>query len=283
MSPFADGSTLGAVPYAAGTTIASSWNGSSTHRTTGLLTCAGTGQPGTGCHGTISTPTGAINMHGSTIRGLLTNTMNFQIPLVSLAVYSAGRASVTSYDAGNYKLCFDCHDAYPAVTKEVVLGFRMGGAYDIFAQPTPVSFGTYSLASLFRDYYTNVSPPYYSDTMWGYQYMALHNYHLLGFETDTFGAIVPTGENALQWKYRGNPVWIGRITCTSCHNVHGTSVQTIRSTYESFGLTRFTSGPDSYVTIATGSLTGTPSNCATNCHGPAWPNPSAYWNIPARE
>jgi len=285
MSPFADGSTLGTMPYISSTTIASSWSGSSTHRDRGL-TCAGTGIPNTGCHGTVSAATGTsmINMHGSTIQGLLTNTMNFQIPLVSQAAYSAGRASVSSYDVNNYRLCFDCHASYPAVTKEVVLGFLAGGVYDIFAQPTPVSFGTYTQASLFRDYYTAVSPPFYSDTMWGYPYMALHNYHLLGFETDPLGVIVPSGANALQWKYRGNPAWIGRITCTACHNVHGTAVPTIRSTHEAFGLTQFiTTGPDAYVTIATGSLVNAPANCATDCHGPAWPTPSAYWNIPARE
>jgi hypothetical protein len=278
MSPFADGATLGTVPYVAGTTIASSWNGSSTHKDRGL-TCAGTGQPGTGCHGTISTPTGTINMHGSTIRGLLTNTMNFQIPLVNQAVYSAGRASVSSYDENNYRLCFDCHANYPSVSKEVVLGFRSGGFYDIFEQPTPLSLGTYTQASHFRDYYTIVSPPFYSDTMWGYTYMALHNYHLIGFESRAI--LVPAGVNALQWKYRGDPASIGRITCTACHNVHGTTVPTIRSTHEALGLTQFVNVADIYVTLGTPSSIANPMNCAVDCHTPG--GQTSYWYTPARE
>jgi hypothetical protein len=117
--------------------------------------------------------------------------------------------------------------------------------------------------------------------MWGYPRMALHNYHLLGFESRPI--VVPSGVNALQWMYRGNPAWIGRITCTACHSVHGTTAPTIGGTYELFGLVSVTAGTDVYVSSGTGSFVNAPSNCAVNCHGPAWPTPSIYWKSPAGE
>lgn len=273
LSPFNDGVTLGAMPYMASTTVASAWAGSSMHRSRGL-TCAGTGRPGTGCHGR----NGAINAHGSVNKGLLTNAMNFQIPLETQAIYSAGRSVAASYDPNNYKLCFDCHAGYPAVTKEVVFGFFSGGVYDYFEEPTP--FGSVRQGSRFRDY---AVPPFgtpsYSDTMWGYTYMALHNYHLIGFESRPL--VTPPGINALQWKYRGDPARIGRITCTACHSVHGTVNATIRSTYEELGLTQSSIGADTFVTIGTPSMISQPLNCAIDCHSLA--GQTSYWNIPARE
>ncbi len=276
LTPFNDGAALGAMPYQAGITIASSWNGSSTHRSMGL-TCAGTGTVNTGCHGR----SGTVNAHGSVNRGLLTNTMNFQIPLESLATYSAGRTVAASYNENNYKLCFDCHANYSTVTKEVVLGFLSGGVYDIFKEPTP--FSTTTQTSQFRDHWNGTASPFYSDTMFNDPYLALHNYHLLGFESQS--AIVPPGVNALQWKYRGDPAMIGRITCTACHNVHGTSVLTIRSTYEALGLQQFTNGGDVYVSLGPllqpGDFLNAPMNCAIDCHGHA--GQTSYWKIPGGE
>ena len=276
LRPFSDGVTLGTMPYQAGTTIAQSWGGSSMHRSMGL-TCLGTGAAGTGCHGRG----GAINAHGSVNDGLLTNTMNFRIPLESLATYSAGRASAASYNANNYKLCLDCHANYPAVTKEVVFGFLAGGVYDIFKEVT--SFGTTTQQSQFRDFYNGTNIPFYSDTMWGDTYLALHNYHLLGFESQAI--IVPVGTNALQWKYRGDPARVGRITCTACHNVHGSVAPTVGSTYDALGLQEFVNGGDVYVSLGPSLLPGdflkAPMNCAVDCHGPA--GMTSYWKIPGGE
>jgi hypothetical protein len=285
MSPFDDGSALGTMPYAAGTTIASSWTGSSAHRSRGV-TCAGTGAPNTGCHGR----NGVINAHGSVNKGLLTNSMNFQIPLVTYSVYTANPLGA-SFNYNNYKLCFDCHASYPAVTKEVVLGFRAGGVYDILKARTP--YYTPGIQSLFRERYIGIDPARpYSDTMFGDPYLALHNYHLIGFEVDTF--VFPFNEvNMLQWKYRGDPAQVGRITCTACHNVHGTASPTIRSTYPELRLQRdypfwigFTPLPgESYTSIDpsidAAIMTSFPLNCAIDCHGKQ--GQSSYWNIPNGE
>ena len=286
LNPFADGRTLGVMPFAASTTIATSWTGSSAHRSKGL-TCAGTGALGTGCHGR----SGAINAHGSVNKGLLTNNMNFQIPLVPYSVYSTTPLG-SSYDYNNYKLCFDCHASYPTtVAKEVILGYKAGGAYDGLKAPTP--YYTLGMQSMFRERYIGIDPARpYSDTMFDDAYLALHNYHLIGFEVDTF--VFPFNEvNMLQWKYRGDPAQVGRITCTACHNVHGTGSVTIRSTYPELGLQRdypfwigFTPLPgESYTSldpfIDAAIMTSFPLNCAIDCHGKQ--GQSSYWNIPNGE
>ena len=289
MSPFGDGQTLGVMPYLASTTVASSWNGSSTHRSRGV-TCAGGGTPNTGCHGR----NGTINAHGSVNKGILGNTMNFQIPLVSLGVYTPNPLGSSDY-ANNYKLCFDCHANYPAVTKEVVLGYRSGGVYNIQKAPTP--YYTLGMQSLFRDRFisdpANYPPGWggasqpYNDTMWGDAYLALHNYHLLGFEANAL-APDPT-ENMLQWKYRGDPARIGRITCTACHNVHGTATATIRSTHAELGLQLDYFGvlqPGEHYTsidplVSSSIMSSDPLNCAVDCHGLM--GQSFYWHTPNGE
>ena len=285
-SPFADGAAIGTMPYIASRTVASSWNGSSTHRAQGL-TCAGTGAAGTGCHGSG----GAINMHGSMNSGLLTNRMNFQIPLVSFAAFSADPVG-SSFAYDNYKLCFDCHDSSTALTKEVVLGYLQGGAYDVpLVAPTPY-FNPAGIQSLFRERYLSdpndyppawggVNQPYYNDTMFTDGNMALHNFHLIGFRSILYPQI-----NELTWKYRGDPARIGRITCTACHNVHGTEVATIRSTYPELGLESFTGvGADIYTSIypfiTELTVTSPPMNCAVGCHGVA--GQTSYWHTPSGE
>jgi hypothetical protein len=296
MSPFADGANMGVVPYVASTTIASSWSGSSTHRNNSL-TCAGTGQAtiGSGCHGTVSTVTGTsmINMHGSTVKGLLTNTMNFQIQLSSESAYTTNK--LVDWNYNNYKLCFDCHAGYPNVTAQVVLGYKLGGVYDLQKAPTPTTLSTTTttMLSLFRDHYVGADPlrPYSDNPpLFGDTYLALHNYHLIGFE---FSAITWTsGINPLQWKYRGDPTKLGRITCTACHNVHGTVSATVRSTYTELNLTRdyyltyfgMTTQPtDSYTTLDplpdVTVMGSSPMNCAIACHVDRI-YPTSYWYFP---
>jgi hypothetical protein len=274
------------MPYMAGTTIASAWAGSSMHRTQGL-TCAGTGAPNTGCHGR----NGAINAHGSINKGLLTNTMNFPIPLVSAGVYTPNPLGSSDY-ANNYKLCFDCHANYPAVTKEVVLGYRSGGVYNVQKAPTP--YYTPGMQSLFRDRYIGNpanypvswggSDQFYNDFVFSpYSFLALHNYHLLGFQENSIGD--PT-VNMLQWHYRGDPARTGRITCTACHNVHGTVAATIRSTHRELGLAVNAITPpffgEMYTSlspaISPAIMSSFPLNCAVDCHGNT--GQSSYWHTP---
>jgi predicted CxxxxCH...CXXCH cytochrome family protein len=278
-NPFNDGSRFGVVPFVAGNKIAGYWNGAANiHKTTGGLTCAGSGLAATGCHGN----NGTINMHGSTNAGLLTNLMNFQIPLTFDTVNPAN-----TFVYNNYKLCFDCHDNYPAVSKETVLGYKQGGKYDFAWAPTP--YYTSGIQSLFRDRYIDDPlnyPSYwggvfqaYNDDVWLGTYAPLHNYHLLGD--------IPVW---LNWKYRGDPARIGRITCTTCHNVHGTN-GTVRSTYEEFGIIPNSPyvpmGPDQYKTFADpmsfqdAIMKAYPINCNVNCH--AMMGTSSYWHDPADE
>jgi hypothetical protein len=86
LSPFSDGNTLGVAPNAAGNKIEGYWMSAVTvpvHRIEGV-TCAGTGEPGTGCHGN----NGAINAHGSDAARLLNH-------------------------AKSEDNCFPCHDGAP--------------------------------------------------------------------------------------------------------------------------------------------------------------------------
>jgi hypothetical protein len=285
-SPFNDGSVLGGPPpnlYQAGNKIAGYWNGSgNTHKASGSLTCAGTGAPGTGCHGN----NGKINMHGSSVKGLLTNKMNFQIPLT---FDFTDPVSAFVYD--NYKLCFDCHDSYPSVSKEVVLGYRLGGKYDhtVPFNWAPTPYYTSGIQSLFRDRYIDSSANYpsywlgveqpYNNDVWLADYAPLHNYHLLGD--------IPTW---LSWKYRGDPARVGRITCTTCHNVHGTN-GTVRTTYQEFGIREnfpyAPLGPDEYkmfdpiTNYGDAVMRSYPINCNVSCHEIM--GPSAYWYAPSDE
>ncbi len=289
-NPFNDGSVLGGAPpnpYQAGDKIAGYWNGATNrHRAVGGLTCAGTGAAATGCHGSG----GRINMHGSVNAGLLTNSMNFQIPLT---FDTLNPVSAFVYD--NYRLCFDCHAGYSSVAKEVVLGYRAGGKYDISVpyNKAPTPYYTPGIQSLFRDRYISNPANYpaywggfnqlYNDDPWLMQYAPLHNYHLLG-DSPAF----------LSWMYRGDPARVGRITCTACHNVHGTN-GTIRGTYAELGIVTdfpypvMSSGTvtDSYRTLDPPSLFDNavfkvyPMNCNTGCHQNL--GSTSYWFSPADE
>jgi len=264
-NPFNDGRTLGVVPNAAGDKIEGYWNNIYTVHKDNSLTCGGSGEPGTGCHGS----NGIINMHGSATKGLLTKNMTFPIPPDS------------PYDNNDFKLCFDCHDSYPAVTKEVVLGYKLGGNYDVSWAPTP--YDTSGIQSLFRDryiaslanypiYWGGIDQPY-NDNFWGDPYTPLHNYHMS--PTDAW--------MQYNWNYRGNET--GRASCTTCHNVHGTA-DTVRSTYDEFGITAFPGiAPDEYKKLEPNAnyyvLDAYPIYCALPCHSIA-PGTS-YWHTPSDE
>jgi hypothetical protein len=281
-NPFNDGVTLGSGRNVAGSRIKDYWTGTNNrHKTAGALTCAGTGIAGTGCHGNG----GAINMHGSISKGLLTQNL-------TLGIVSAVAASVP-YNV-DYKLCFDCHAGYPAVSPQVVLGYRTGGNYDFTAviPLTSYSTPTATIQSLFRDQYNAIlgtGTPFYNDMIpipQSYAYLPLHNYHLLSVVTNT---IFLPDANWLSWKYRGDAAQAGRITCVTCHNVHGTNGLSARSTFDEFGISPTPLpgiGLDTYNTMTFTSydpnVTGSyPMNCAVDCHGNA--GPTSYWNSPANE
>ena len=118
-APFIDGSTLGSAPYVSAMRIDSSWSGTNGHGPNGnhaavkQLTCLGTGQPGTGCHGS----NGSVNAHGSVNQVLAARPFKYDN---STAVYSAA----------DFELCFNCHASYPGFTKEDTLGVKQNGLLD---------------------------------------------------------------------------------------------------------------------------------------------------------
>ncbi len=275
LRPFNDNNTLGSVPNVAGNKIRSYWTGTNNrHKTTGALTCAGTGAATTGCHGN----NGAINMHGSVSKGLLTQNLTLPVPDASLYAYN------------DYKLCFDCHSlpGNAAVSPQVVLGYKAGGNYDVTQVPPIASFVTLTatIQSLFRERYIASSPniPFYNDTIGidSFPYLPLHNYHLLS--TFTFFST----NNVLSWQYRGDPAQVGRISCVTCHNVHGTNGGSARSTFDELGVTSAATGTDLYSTMTDSNynnppvMESYPMNCNVNsCHGLS--NKTYYWNSPANE
>ncbi len=284
-SPFNDGSVLGGPPpnlYEAGNKIAGYWNNSYTVHKSHGLTCAGTGQRLTGCHGS----NGAINMHGSVSKGLLTNSMTLPV------LPTPPGQPPAPYDPKDFKLCFDCHDSYPLVSKEVVLGYLQGGHYDVWWAPTPF-YTTSGITSLFRDryildavnypaYWGGLDQPEYNDSPWGPfgdPYTPLHNYHM------------SYGDRMMKyiWNYRG--VVQGRASCTTCHNVHGTAGLSVRSTYDEFGITAFFKDfgggnideykkfvPDANYSDSV--MTAYPINCYESCHPGSV---TSYWHTPADE
>jgi len=277
--PFNDNNTLGNPngPNFAGDKIQSYWIGTNNrHQTNGGLTCAGTGAALTGCHGN----NGAINMHGSVNKGLLTQNLTLPIPPTATYAYN------------DYKLCFDCHTNYAAVSPQVVLGYRLGGIYDAAGVPRVTDYVTSgaTIQSLFRDQFNAIlgsGNPFYNDMIslpQAYDYLPLHNYHLLSIVSDlAFPPVIP---NYLSWKYRGDSAQAGRITCVTCHNVHGTNGGSARSTFDEFGITSAVTGTDQYSTMAPGNYDATvmgsyPMNCNRTCHGNA--GQTFYWNVPENE
>jgi hypothetical protein len=266
-SPFADGRTLGAVPNAAGDKIAGYWSATYTVHKDNGLTCAGTGAPNTGCHGNNQT----INMHGSVSKGLLTRNMTLPIP------------AAAPYAESQYQLCFDCHANYSDVTKEVVLGYKQGGHYDVTWAPSPYSSPTTTIRSHFRDRYissASLYPSYWLGVNQAYNdnfftsdpYTPLHNYHLS--PTDGWMQNI--------WDYRGSGT-TGRASCVTCHNVHGSNTP-VRSVYDEFGLVRGSNfGIDEYVALTSPNTLDTfPINCTYSCHG-IYGVETFYWHTPADE
>lgn len=254
----------------AGNKIKNFWNGGRTVHKDNGLTCLGTGKNGTGCHGSD----GTINAHGSTSKGILAKNMTFPV-------------SGTTFVEDNYRLCFDCHDSYPTVTKEAVMGFLFSGKYNRPGDPSPYDqtiatrFRERSINTGWPDYdaypaYWEGTPQSYNDGLWTYSHIQLHFFHLLD---------IPT------WIYRGQ--LYGQPSCITCHNVHGTPGDQVRSVYDELTLTRgektFSYGGSDYTDYYTevifpasppDPLLQYPFYCGMNCHQNQTRH---YWHSPADE
>jgi len=273
-SPFTSSNILGVIPNTAGTEIKSYWNNTYTVHKDNGITCAGTGEIGTGCHGN----NGSINMHGSSARGILAKNLALPTPDMNSdpTPRNPGNQAYVDYINNIFRLCFDCHENYTGVTKEVVLGYKSGGNYDLSWAPT--AYYTSGIMTLFREVYTG-GPEIYDDFLaFADPNIPLHNYHIL--TTDV------TFNNQNVWAYRGDSGQTGRAGCTTCHNVHGTSA-TVSSTYQEFGITAFSNGPDLYKTFVPDTnfsdtvMKNYPVFCNANCHSIG--GPTYYWHTPSNE
>jgi hypothetical protein len=203
-SPFNDGSTLGSPPYPYATRIYTSWTSTNghgpngNHSTAKKLTCLGTGQPGTGCHGSG----GSVNAHGSVNQVLAARPFKYD-------------NSSAVYNAAEFELCFNCHASYPGFTKEDTLGVKQNGLLD----------GDYGWTSGGNGP-NGWNPPYYTPGVT--TLFADHN-ETGGAYNDILGWF---GGNAnLHWghlgfpgsNFRGTGVTSG-INCVNCHDVHGSSI-----------------------------------------------------------
>jgi hypothetical protein len=270
-SPFNDGSVLGQIPYRASTDIRDNWNKAYGHRQQGL-TCLGTGSPGTGCH---------ANGHGAPAIGILAK--NLQIP------------QPDRYRETDFAICFECHQSYPAVTKEVVFGVKFtevvsgvtithnydwdhGPAQDplLRSDPAFVMYPPYNLPggiqTHFRDqnYNGTTGKPYDDFVAYG-QYLNLHWFHIA----------------AQVWSYRGTIAQTG-VSCTACHSVHGSNTQQ-GMVYDQLQYTVYSSGSDSYGTLLSdlNNIVQYPTYCLStfNCHASfsGFFGPMHNWYEPANE
>lgn len=232
MSPFADGATLGVIPYMTGKDITTYWQKTYGHKQKGL-TCLGNGNPDTGCHS---------NGHGSDNVGLLSK--NMTLPELDGYWYS-------SAEEYKYTLCFSCHQNYPRITKEAMLGYRLGGNYDVLGDGAP-PYNIPNITTKFRDqnHPVNTGKPY-DDPTYFTGYSNLHYWHL---------------QTADAWQYRGSIN--SSVNCLSCHNVHGSNTQW-GWVYDELQYNHYSgTGSDQYGKIGGNldSLTNYPTNCAYNCH-----------------
>jgi predicted CxxxxCH...CXXCH cytochrome family protein len=216
INPFNDGSALGTPPYAYAARIANSWGKSyghgpnGNHATAKKLTCLGSGQPGTGCHGN----SGTINAHGSMNQVLAARSFKYDN---SSAVYTAAE----------FDLCFACHANYPGFTKEDTLGVKQNGLLDgdygwLAGGNGPNGWNppyyTLGVTTRFADH--NESGGAYNDaTTWWGPNANLHWAHL-GFPSSEF---------------RGTGTITG-INCVNCHDVHG-SMTPSGALYDEIGYT----------------------------------------------
>jgi hypothetical protein len=264
-SPFIDGSTLGSAPYVSALRINSSWSGTighgpnGNHATAKQLSCLGTGQAGTGCHGS----NGSVNAHGSVNQVLAARPFKYD-------------NNTAVYDAAEFELCFNCHANYPGFTKEDTLGVKQNGLLDGDYGWTAGGNGpngwnppyyTPGVTTSFADH--NEAGSAYNDSpgWFGLSNTNLHWAHL-GFPGSDF---------------RGTGSWAG-INCVNCHDVHG-SANPFGATYEELGY--FHEFPDGTnilgrmtgAAYVTGQLEVYPSYCAWNCHLVQGPTRAWYYPI----
>jgi len=270
-SPFNDGSILGSPPYPSATRIASSWAKSYGHGPNGnhasgsKLTCLGTGQPGTGCHGS----NGSINAHGSTSQVLATR--NF--------VYSL---NTSTYFESDFALCFNCHAGYPGFTKEDILGVKFGGILD-------AGYGWLSGPNGFN-------PPYYTSGV--KTHFADHNVPDLppdflpfsGSPLNDYGVWVQNSN--LHWFHLGGPTELrgtgtaSGITCVNCHDVHGSNTP-YGAVYDELAYSNTqTLGNNLIGEMVISAYSGTflngyPTYCTFNCHSVQ--GPTKAWFSPINE
>jgi len=228
-SPFSDVNKIGVIPNSEGTLIKSRWEKSYGHRSKGL-TCIGSGEPDTGCHGS----SGQRNAHGSSNYGILAANMNFLIE------------ATADYTESDYALCFSCHENYTDVDKESILGVAEGGNYDYELMLDP-PMGI-QLVFGFPPYYNGGSQTKYVDSD-GHIHSSsgkyqLHWYHLsirLNGSDDVWlyrGQGTPSNCSGC---HSGSPSSGMKATCTACHSVHGSN-NTIGITYDELNLTH--EGPE---------------------------------------
>lgn len=256
LNPFADGSTLGNPPYPYATRIATSWAKSYGHGANGnhamgsRLTCMGTGQPGTGCHGN----NGNINAHGSVNEVLAAKVFKY--------------TNIVGYVESDYDLCFNCHAHYPGITKEDTFGVKFGGILDAGYGALNVPngqngpYGSYppyytpGVTTRFADHNDHLDPanPYNDPNFWGYTDMNLHWFHL--------------GRSS----YLRGTATNSRVICANCHDVHGSGTQ-YGAVYDELGYFHFGVAPNMLGQMRADAydryqnyLGNYPTYCALNCH-----------------
>jgi len=263
MTPFGDGITLGAGRYKMSAEIAMRWGNPYGHHRPGStsminssskLTCLGDGTPGTGCH---------EGGHGSEFAGLLTKKL----------LLPNAFGPYTPAKEPNYALCFECHENYPNVTKEVILGARAGGNYDLWGFSWWWAYTPYDIPNIltkFSDKNVQGSGEPYDDEMNFGQYWNLHFFHL----EDWFD----------NWYYRG--ITWGSTACISCHDMHGSDTRW-GFMYDEFQYAHYNgTGSDQYgrMGIPGTDLVYHPINCTQGfrCHAEEM-GPTSSWFSPPNE
>jgi hypothetical protein len=269
-TPFNDGSNLGVPPYPYAARISSSWNKTYGHGTNGnhpagsRLTCLGTGQPGTGCHGSK----GSINAHGSINQVLATRAFTYDI---------AASGPTYTYDESHFDLCFNCHESYPLVSKTRIFGVKFGGLLDTaYGRPGPRGLNPpYDTGGLFLTHFADhndpldPSAPLNDSVFWGTSDMNLHWFHI-GLQTASF---------------RGTGSFSG-INCVNCHDVHGSGLP-YGAVYDELAYGNTTTLGDNvigemvYSAYTTTLLEDYPTYCAFNCH--SIQGPTRAWFSPINE